>query len=50
MKQVEIGSEHDLKSIGSENAFVKILTVEDCGPCINMLYALEGAVQGIRCH
>ncbi|MBI2279874.1 MAG: TfoX/Sxy family DNA transformation protein [Bacteroidetes bacterium] len=36
--------------MGSENAIVKISTIENSGACINMLYALEGAIQGIRWH
>lgn len=39
-----------LKDIGSEKAIVKISTIENSGVCINMLYALEGAIQGIRWH
>ncbi len=39
----------DLKSVGSENAFIRIKTI-DREACINMLYALEGAIQGIRWH
>lgn len=40
----------DLVEIGSENAIIKISTLENSGTCINMLYALEGAIQGIRWH
>jgi len=29
---------------------MKIATLENSGVCINMLYALEGAIQGIRWH
>lgn len=39
-----------LKQLGSENALLKIATLENSGVCINMLYALEGAIQGIRWH
>lgn len=38
-----------LKSAGSENAFIRLKAV-DPHACINMLYAIEGAIQGIRCH
>ena len=47
--QVGINSPDDLKSIGSENSFIRIKTVDN-NACINMLYALEGAIQGIRWH
>ncbi|HBS88180.1 MAG: competence protein TfoX [Bacteroidetes bacterium GWF2_38_335] len=46
---VGIESAEDLIAAGSENAFIKLATV-DQSACINMLYALEGAVQGIRWH
>lgn len=49
LKLVGIENSHDLKSVGSENAIIKIATVEK-STCINMLYALEGAIQGIRWH
>ncbi len=51
-KLISIGikTEQDLKSFGSENAILKIATLENSGVCINMLYALEGAIQGIRWH
>jgi DNA transformation protein len=50
LKQVGIENERDLKVLGSENALIKIATLENSGACINMLYALEGAIQGIRWH
>ena len=51
-KLVMIGvtNEMQLKEMGSENAIIKISTIENNGICINMLYALEGAIQGIRWH
>jgi DNA transformation protein len=45
-----IHSEQELRSHGSENAIMKIAALQDSGACINMLYALEGAIQGIRWH
>ncbi len=45
-----ISSEKELKAIGAEKAIIKISTIENDGVCINMLYALEGAIQGIRWH
>ncbi len=50
LNTVGVESEQDLKGIGSENAIIKIATIANSGACINMLYALEGAIQGIRWH
>nr|NQU93721.1 TfoX/Sxy family protein [Bacteroidota bacterium] len=47
---VGITNAYDLKFFGSENVILKIATIENGGACINMLYALEGAIQGIRWH
>ena len=44
-----IDSIEELKSSGSENAFIRIRTI-DPSACLNMLYALEGAIQDIRWH
>lgn len=39
----------DLKSIGSVGALLRIRAeTDDDAPCANMLYALEGAIRGIR--
>ena len=50
LNAIGINNENDLKQIGSEEAIIKIATLENSGACINMLYALEGAIQGIRWH
>jgi DNA transformation protein and related proteins len=44
-----IDSIDQLKSVGSEDAFLRIRTI-DPSACLNMLYALEGAIQDIRWH
>ena len=44
-----INSIEALKSTGSENAFIRIRTI-DPSACLNMLYALEGAIRDIRWH
>lgn len=49
LKVVGINTPDLLRSTGSEDAFIKLKTV-DQEACINMLYALEGAIQGIRWH
>ena len=49
LKEVGIRTTNELKNSGSENAFIRLLTV-DASSCINELLALEGAIQGIRWH
>jgi len=44
-----IETPEQLIAIGSENAFIKLATIDE-NACINQLYALDGAVQGIRWH
>ena len=47
--QVGIDTPEKLKATGSENAFIRLKTV-DSGACLSMLCALEGAIQDIRWH
>lgn len=49
LQKCNINTPNDLKSIGSRTAFTKILLI-DQEACINVLYALEGAVKGVRWH
>ena len=49
LEQVGISSAEELKQVGSENAFIRLKTI-DPGACFSMLCGLEGAVQGIRWH
>ena len=49
LETVGISSESQLKAVGAEEAFTRLATLDDSA-CINMLYALEGAIQGIRWH
>jgi DNA transformation protein and related proteins len=49
LKLVGIDSYEELKSVGSEQAFLRLQTI-DPGACLSLLCALEGAVQGIRWH
>ena len=49
LEQVGISSAEELKQVGSENAFIRLKTI-DPGACLSMLCGLEGAVQGIRWH
>lgn len=49
LELVGIDNPGQLKSIGSKDAFIRLKTI-DSSACINMLYALEGAVREIRWH
>jgi len=40
----------DLVSLGSVETMLKIRDGLDPGACYNMLYAIEGAIRGIRWH
>lgn len=46
---VGIHTQDELVGLGSVAAVRQISDVQDAG-CINMLYALEGAINGIRWH
>jgi len=47
--EASIPTIEELKDLGSEAVFTRLNTI-DKTICINVLYALEGAVQGIRWH
>nr|WP_319512050.1 TfoX/Sxy family protein [uncultured Draconibacterium sp.] len=47
--QAGIKDAKDLKSIGVERAFIKLKTMDN-DTCLNALFAIEGAIQGIRWH
>ena len=49
LKLSGIDSVEKLQSIGSENAFIRLKTIDN-DACFNMLCAIEGAIQGIRWH
>ena len=49
LEKVGITTTEQLRKTGSENAFIKIRTV-DKGACLCVLYALEGAIQNTRWH
>lgn len=49
LEQADIYSAEELKEVGSENAFIRIKTIDKMA-CFSKLCALEGAVQGIRWH
>ncbi len=47
--QVGITTPEELKAVGSEQAFIRLQTIDETA-CLSMLQALEGAVQGMRWH
>jgi DNA transformation protein len=49
LNEVGIITQSQLKDMGSKQAFLS-LRKNDSGACVNMLCALEGAIQGIRWH
>ncbi len=49
LKLVGIKNADELKKSRAENTFIKLKTVDN-NTCINMLYAIEGAIQGMRWH
>lgn len=46
---LDIKTPEQLKSLGAENVFIKIRTIEP-DACLSKLNAIEGAIQGIRWH
>lgn len=50
LDKVGIKNENELKEIRNKNVLIKIAPIENGDACLNMLYALEGAIQGIRWH
>lgn len=50
LNEIGITNFEQLKAIGSKQALIKISVLENSGACLNMLFALEGAIQGIRWH
>lgn len=49
LNEVGIETVEQLKKIGSKKVWLTIKSI-DSSACINRLYALEGAIQGIRWH
>lgn len=42
-----ITTAEQLREIGTEEAFIRV-RMQDPGACINMLYGIQGAVEGIK--
>jgi DNA transformation protein len=49
LEQAGITNPAELQELGSKGAFERLLLIGETA-CMNKLYALEGAVQGIRWH
>lgn len=49
LKKAGISSPEELKNLGAENTFIRILAIDETA-CFSKLCALEGAIQGIRWH
>ena len=49
LNEVGIKTVEQLKESGSRQAWLNIKSIDNSA-CINRLYALEGAIQGIRWH
>lgn len=49
LNEVGVETIEQLKEVGSKQAWLDIKAI-DSSACINRLYALEGAIQGIRWH
>ncbi len=47
--QADILNEFQLKETGAEQTFLRLRAIDPTA-CINKLYAIEGAIQGIRWH
>ena len=49
LNQAGIKTADELKSIGVENTFIKLKTIDN-DACLNTLFAIEGALEGTRWH
>lgn len=49
LNEIGIETVEQLNKIGSKQAWLEIKEIDNSA-CINRLYALEGAIQGIRYH
>lgn len=49
LAEVGITTIDELRRVGSREAWLRILAI-DSSACINRLYGLEGAIQGVRWH
>lgn len=47
LNSVGIYTRNDLEVLGSVQAYLKVCQLKDVKPSLNLLYALEGALQGV---
>ncbi len=50
LHKIGMTNEQELRELGCEKTLLSIATTDTESVCLNMLYALEGAIQGIRWH
>ncbi len=50
LESIGVNNAEQLVALGSEKTIIKISTIENSGACLNMLFALEGTILGIRWH
>jgi len=49
LNKVGINSYEELKDLGTNEAIIRLKN-EGLEPCLNMTYAIEGAIKGVRWH
>ncbi len=50
LQKAGVNTPEQLRGLGSREAFTRIRMKADPAACLSMLYALEGAVRGVRWH
>ncbi len=50
LEEIGIANQEELTELGSTEAIMQLASIDRNRVCLLMLYALEGAVQGIRWH
>lgn len=50
LQEIGVTHQEELAQMGSKEAILKLAAIDRNRVCLLMLYALEGAVQGIRWH
>ena len=50
LEEIGIAHQEELAEVGSTEAIMRLAAIDRNRICLLMLYALEGAVQGIRWH
>lgn len=50
LNKVGIKTSENLISLGTEKSFIMIKNKSNPGACLSKLFAIEGAIQGIRWH